>query len=72
MRYGSKLGITQVLVKDLKTNFIRKEFEDFSYLTVDPPFWAIITTYILTLLITVGMSYWAVNNDISHHTGRYR
>jgi hypothetical protein len=44
----------------------RKDFKEFDYLTIDPPKWAIITTYIATLLITVVVCFWAVNNEESH------
>jgi hypothetical protein len=46
-------------------SFIRKEFIDFNYLTVEPPAWAIITTYLITLLIAAGIGVWAVLNDLN-------
>lgn len=44
--------------------FKKKNFKEFSYLTVDPPVWASIVTYIITTLITFGLCWWAINNDI--------
>lgn len=50
----------------LQTNlesFERKHFREFSYIEVDPPIWAIIVIFIITILATVGTCYWAVVND---------
>jgi hypothetical protein len=43
--------------------FERKDFKEFSYITVDPPTWAIIVTFIITFLLTVGLCYWAIVNQ---------
>lgn len=64
--------VSKAMVDDIEKNFKRKEFEDFSYLTVDPPFWAVIMTYLLTLLITIGLSIWSVRNNIDHESRSYR
>ena len=40
----------------------RKDFREFSYLTVEPPEWAIWTTAIITALITFFISRWATMN----------
>jgi hypothetical protein len=42
----------------------RKQFADFNYLTVEPPMWMIILTYLLAIGITVGTCYWCHVNDI--------
>ena len=42
----------------------RKEFKDFSYLTVEPSTGAVIGTFIMTILITVGIGFWAVFNNV--------
>lgn len=42
----------------------RKEFKEFSYLTVDPPTWAVVTTYIVTLLSSIGLAYFSIKNEI--------
>jgi len=43
--------------------FIRKDFKEFDYLTVEPPNWAIILAYILTFGLNVGLSFWIVTNE---------
>lgn len=49
--------------KQVEISFIRRSFKEFNYLTVEPPTWAIIMAYILTILINIGLSYWIVKND---------
>lgn len=44
-------------------DFQRKHFKDFSYISVDPPLWAILTTMAVTLLVNVGLSIWFVRNS---------
>lgn len=45
----------------------RKRFRDFSYLTVEPPGWAVATTYLLTLLLNLGLGWWIVKNRHKEH-----
>jgi hypothetical protein len=47
----------------LQESFVRKHFEDFSYLTVEPPLWAVITTYVVMLLVNGGLAVFIVKND---------
>lgn len=49
------------LGKNLK-RFDRREFAEFEYLHVEPPTWLIVLTYVLTLIITIGTSVFAVVN----------
>lgn len=55
-------SIYEVLKRDLE-GFQRKHFKEFNYVTVDPPTWATITTFIITIIITVLLCYWAVVNE---------
>lgn len=47
--------------------FKRKQFADFSYLTVEPPLWGVLTTFFVTLLVNVGIGVYAVKNDIDQN-----
>lgn len=47
---------------NLEANFIRREFEEFSYITVEPPTWAIILTFLVILGAGFGMMVWVVKN----------
>ncbi len=52
------------IVSDVaKNHFKPKDFKEFSYLTVDPPRWEIIITYIITLIITGWINWWALTNE---------
>ncbi len=44
-------------------NFEKRSFKEFNYLTVEPPLWEIITTYIVTFLLTIGLSVWFATNE---------
>ncbi len=51
---------------NVQMRFERKEFKDFSYLDVDPPDWAVVVTYIVTLLISIGLAWFAVRNQFTN------
>ncbi len=44
--------------------FVRKQFADFSYLTVEPPWIAVVITYVLTALVCGGLCVRIVVNEI--------
>lgn len=48
---------------NVQMRFERKQFKDFSYLEVDPPDWAIILTYVLASIISLGLAIFSVRND---------
>ncbi len=56
-------SICRVVEKSVVDHYIRKDFKEFSYLTVDPPEWAKWVTAIVTLLITFFISRWATINE---------
>jgi hypothetical protein len=56
---------------NLEKNFVRREFAEFSYLTVEPPTWGIVTAFILTLLFCIGASIWIVVNEHDVDGNRY-
>lgn len=47
----------------VREKWVRKKFEEFSYITVDPPLWAVITTFFVTLAVCAGVAVWAVLNE---------
>lgn len=47
----------------VQEKWVRKHFRDFNYLTIDPPTWAIVMVFVLTLIVNVGLSVWVVKND---------
>lgn len=52
-------AVEGIVLKEYK----RKDFKEFSYLTVEPPAWAIWITAIITALITFFISRWATMNE---------
>jgi len=49
---------------NVDSEFKRKDFSEFSYISVDPPTWAKWVTFFVTLALTIWICYWAVVNDI--------
>lgn len=43
--------------------FRRKHFKDFNYLTVEPPGWAVILVYVLTIAMNTGLAFWIIQNQ---------
>lgn len=50
----------------VQSKWVRKNFADFNYLTVEPTMSAVIWTFVLTLLVTIGIGVWAVLNNIDN------
>jgi hypothetical protein len=69
MKTFDPVAAVEFIGPTLAEEFERKHFEDFSYLTVDPPLWAIITTYVVMLLVNGGLGYFVVMNDF--HEGKH-
>lgn len=51
------------LYKNIDAKWKRKEFKDFDYLTVEPPFWCIIITFVVTFVVSFISSIWIVKNE---------
>jgi hypothetical protein len=45
------------------TQYKRRSFKEFDYLTVEPSTTAIIIVYLLAALISVGVNFWVINNE---------
>jgi len=59
----------------IEKDFIRKPFAEFSYLTVNPPPWGIITTFVVTVIFNFVLSLWLIYNrhrDDRPGRSRYR
>jgi len=57
------VALADWLYPKIKANFERKQFAEFSYLTVEPPVWALLVTYIVTLLLNIGAALWVIFNQ---------
>lgn len=54
------------MAQDCDQKWKRRDFEQFNYLEVETPTWAIIMIYILTLASTIGLSIWSVENEFGN------
>jgi hypothetical protein len=61
-KYLNFTKISEILDERMP-NFKRKDFKEFSYITIEPPTWAVIVTFIVTILLTIGLCYWAIVNE---------
>jgi len=59
---------------EIDQRFVRKDFNEFNYLTVEPPGWAILVTFLVTLCMSVFISFWLVQNGFTEAEpmGEYR
>lgn len=63
---GQTLDLERIvtwLAPEIEKRFVRKQFADFDYLQVEPPVWAVILTFILTIGANVGLSAWIIHNE---------
>lgn len=51
------------MYKQIEDNWMRTEFEEFDYLSIAPPRWAILMAWILSFLACAGIGIWIVVND---------
>ena len=57
--------VSKSIMNYVDLEFKRKDFKEFSYITVEPPTWSKWVTFIVTILITFGLCYWAIVNDVN-------
>jgi hypothetical protein len=57
------MQIAKYVSDESEKRFTRKQFKDFSYLTVDPPQWGVILVYVMVFFITIGLCVWSVCNN---------
>lgn len=57
--------VVKYMSNEVESRWNRKSFSDFKYIAVEPPFYAVITTFILSVLLNVGFFVYAVMNDES-------
>jgi len=66
------LVVADYIGKEVEKGFIRKDFHEFDYLTVDPPIWAVALTIVLTIMLNVGISYWIINNEFNDRINNWK
>jgi hypothetical protein len=63
MDYQNMPAIVDTMANTVNKYYQRKQFADFDYIKVQPTLRATIITFILTLLVTIGLSYYVVLNE---------
>jgi hypothetical protein len=59
-------SFAQWLQPQLQEKWVRQSFKKFSYITVDPPTWAIVLTFIFTAALCGGLGWWCWTNEFTH------
>ena len=64
------------LYKEIDQHWVRKSFKDFEYLNINPPNWAIITSFIVSIISCLFIFFWSISNEFdmdgNKEYGRYR
>lgn len=60
------INLSDHLYQELDSKWVRKQFKDFSYLTVEPPLWGLIVAFLLQLVFNIGYSIWSVKNEFTN------
>lgn len=58
-----KLG--SFMYSEVEKNWTRTEFKQFDYLEIDVPRWAVITSWILSIISTALIMFWTINNEFT-------
>ena len=59
-------AVADYLITNIPKHWKRKNFSDFDYLKIDTPLWAIITTYILVFIASIGINIWSITNEFDN------
>jgi len=57
------LDIENFINEQVVAHWERLEFTQFDYITVEPPLWLVILAYVFTLIVCIGISAYAINNN---------
>lgn len=67
---GSLLELSRWSVANLGNRFVKKDWDEFNYLTVEPTMTAIIIAYVITLLAGIGVAIYVVKNQFHDRNNR--
>jgi len=59
------IAIADYMADEVKKNYVRKQFVDFSYISVEPTLKAVLITFFVTLIVTIAISIFAIANDFN-------
>lgn len=58
-------AIVDTMAINVRKDFKRKEFKDFKYISIEPTPTATIVAFIVTLILTIGLAIFSVNNEFN-------
>lgn len=67
-------AVIDTVAANVKNRFVKKDFHDFDYITIEPSDKAILITLILTLISTVGLAFFSIFNkfDVDSESSTFR
>jgi hypothetical protein len=60
--------VADFMGRQCQSGFIRKRSRDWSYLTIQPPTWAVVMCWLLSMAVTGGIGWVVVNNGCKEQT----
>ena len=72
---GERLDLIPIvnwMAKNVELRWQRKQFAEFDYITVEPPWHWVLITFLVVTLVNVGSSAWSVLNQFVGEEGSYR
>lgn len=63
------IPIIDMMAEEVRKNYVRKQFADFSYIKVEPTTKAIFFTFLITIIVTIGVSLFAIYNPWERDPG---
>jgi hypothetical protein len=51
------------MATSLGSQWQKKDFREYDYLAVEPPTWAVVLVFILTIAVNVGVCFWVIGNE---------
>lgn len=57
---------------EVETNYVARDWNDFSYIQIEPPFWCYLVFMLVVVCGMVAYYYWAINNDHDKPFGSVR
>lgn len=65
---GKKLDLVEFgdfMYKQVEKNWVRTEFSEFDYLSISPPTWSIVVSWIISFIACIGIGIWIVTNEFT-------
>ena len=64
--------VIDLMAKEVKAKFIKKNFRDFDYITIEPSDRAVLIAFILTLVTTIGLFLFSILNNFDADGYNYK